>query len=112
MKPKCKIVFGVLFSLILATILGGCNGDDSTGVLVRGQVDDGTASSPIGAAKCLYLNENEAARPSHGQCLRRVRLTCTPGCLGISRLLPHIPQSAPDHLSQHHRFDRRRVRSI
>lgn len=52
------IIQRILFSLLLAVILGACSGDDDTGVVVRGVVDDGTANSPLAGATCLYVNDS------------------------------------------------------
>ncbi|ETX00045.1 MAG: hypothetical protein ETSY1_12650 [Candidatus Entotheonella factor] len=53
-----KIVFSTLLATSLLVNLVGCNGDGETGVTVRGLVDDGTATSPLAGARCLYLNSS------------------------------------------------------
>lgn len=51
-------LFKIVFGTLLTAILLGCHGDSSTGVIVRGRVDDGTATSPLAGARCLYLNSS------------------------------------------------------
>ncbi len=51
-----KSTLNICFAALLAVIICGCGGDNQSGVIVRGQVDDGTANSPLAGATCLYLN--------------------------------------------------------